>query len=681
MSFTFPGSVRISAAFAIGALVTACGGGGEADSATPGTTVSSTSGTSTSTSTSGTSTSTTDTTTSTTDTTTTTTTQDGTTAIASTGDGHTGETTVVASSTAPVTSTATSTATATAKRSSVALNLAPVTYYSPGIPTIDVMKRAGGWLTQCSSTCGTMPAGSSSWDTKEQAALDLDANGWVKSLPAASDATHRYRTVATALSANGALPLGRYIVRYDGVGTITYSGFTKSSSSTAGRDVIDLTTTGNAWMTITATNPSNYLRNIRIYLPGGACANDYTVYADSAAACNSTTGAYVPFESFPASQIWHPQFLQDIKGFRALRFMDWSQTNSTSVTSWAGRTQPGARTWAEATGVPVEAMLDLANLVGADAWLNVPPYADDNYAAQIGALAATHLTNGVSKLDLEYANETWNYAFPASNWMLAQAKAKWPQLIASGMSPYTLEANWYGERLAQVCRAAKANSTAVRCVLNGMASNAWTVNQSLSCPYAVAELGHACAKDIDVVAIAPYFGYYVSAAKLRPVVATWYADADGGLGKLFSEINGTDANGAPITPPLAAAGSGAPAGALALSKTWMVANKAVADSYGLPLWAYEGGQHLVLPSGDSDAALQSLLVAANRDPRMGAAYDRMMADWKSVGGQTFAYYSHVGKPAASGMWGLKETMSDNTNAKWLSALRMRNDKSCNWSGC
>ncbi len=292
-------------------------------------------------------------------------------------------------------------------RSSVALNLGAISYYSPEVPTIDAMKRAGGWLTQCSTTCGTLTNGASSWDTKEQAALDVDANGWIRSLPASSDTAHKFRTVSTMLSASGTLPAGRYIVRYEGTGTITYSGFKKDSSSTAGRDVIDLTTTGNAWMTISATTPGNYLRNIRVYLPGGACANDYTTYAATAAACNSTTGAYVPFESFPANQIWHPSFLQDVKGFRALRFMDWNITNTTKAAVWADRTPQAARVWTGATGAPYEAEMDLANLVGADAWINIPPFVDDDYAARMGALGATHLS-GALKLDLEYANEPWN---------------------------------------------------------------------------------------------------------------------------------------------------------------------------------------------------------------------------------------------------------------------------------
>ena len=566
-------------------------------------------------------------------------------------------------------------------RSSVGLNLTGLSYYSIETPTIDLMKKAGAWLTQCNG-CTGLPAGASAWDTKEEAALDLDANGWVKSLPAANDTTHHFRGATTALSALGALAPGRYIVRYDGSGTMNWAGgFAKvASASTPGRDVVDLTGAVNSWMTITQTDPTNYLRNIRIYPPGGACANDLTVFAPTAASCNASTGAFVAFENFPATQIWHPQFLQDIKGFRALRFMDWSLTNNVTATTWAQRTPPGARIWTAQTGVPVEAMLDLANLVGADAWINVPPYANDDYATQIGLLAKTHLT-GVSQLDLEYANEPWNYAFVATGWMLNQAKAKYATQVAQGVSPYTLVDSWYGERLSQICRALKSGDPQARCVANTQAAASWHTNQVLSCPYAAAEVGHACAKDVDVVAIAPYFGGYISGTKLRSVVATWYADADGGLNKLFQEITGKDANGNAVTAPLNAAGSGAPTGALDQSKSWMVATKAVVDTYGIAMWAYEGGQHLLVPTGDTDTGIQNLFVAANRDPRMGAAYDRMMSDWKSVSGQTFSYYSHVAPPSVYGMWGLKESMTDIANPKWVSAVKNRNLATCNWAGC
>jgi hypothetical protein len=590
---------------------------------------------------------------------------------------------VAAASTTTGTSAPASSAAAAAttpSRSGAALNLSGLDYFAAELPTIDVMKRAGAWLTQCGggTNCSGFAAGASSWDTLEESALDVDANGWIRSLPASSDTTHKYRSVASLLSAGGALPPGRYIVRYDGAGSISYSGATRSSSS-AGRDVIDITGTGNVWMTITATSPGNYLRNIRVYMPGGACANDLTVFAASAAACTSATGAYVPFESFPATQIWSPQFLQDIKGFRALRFLDWGHTNTSPAKTWADRTSPTARTWTGPTGAPIEAMLDLANAIQADAWINLPTYVNDDYAAQLGKLAGAHLT-GVSKLDLEYSNEPWNYAFGTSTWMLNQAKAKWPAQVAAGTSAYTLQDSWYGERASQVCAAAKAAYPATKCVVNGQAANSWIANQFLTCPFAAAELGRRCGSNIDILAIAPYFGGYVASSSLRPAVAKWYADADGGLSKLFQEITGLDASGKPVAAPLYAAGSNVPGGALAQIKGWVTANKAVADSFGIPLWAYEGGQHLVPASGDTDTSLIALFIAANRDARMGAAYDTMMANWQAAGGQTFAYYSHASAPSKYGMWGLKESMNDNSNAKWQAALRARGSN-CVWSGC
>ena len=701
MAFNFLNGRGVSAlAMATGILVSGCGGGsGDSGNSADEAAATSTSSTSTSTTTSTAvdSSSTTQASVSSTSSSTT-----GST-VASSGDSvtsslsgpTTGATTVVSTDPQePVTvatstgssgsgsTTATTSSPSTTTRSAAALNVSGLSYYSPESPTIDIMKRAGAWLTQCSG-CTGLPAGASAWDTKEEAALDLDANGWIKSLPASTDTTHKYRTASTMLATGGAIPLGQYVVRYDGAGTITYSGgFTKNASaSTPGRDVITLTSTANAWMTITATTPSNYLRNIRVYMPGGACANDLTVYAASASACTSATGAYVPFESFPATQIWHPQFLQDIKGFRALRFMDWNLTNSVTAATWADRTPVGARTWTAQTGVPIETEMDLATLVGADAWMNIPPYANDDYATQIGLLAAAHM-KGNSKLDLEWGNEPWNYSFTLAGYILAQVKTKWPTQVSQGVSIYTLADSWYGERLSQACRAAKTGSSQIRCVLNGQAASSWGTDQVLSCPYAATEVGHKCAKDIDVVAVAPYFGGYIGQAKLRSVVSTWYTDADGGLNKLFQEITGQDASGNAITAPLNTIDAGAaPTGALAQAKAWMVATKAVADTYGLPMWAYEGGQHLIVPVGDTDQGLLSLFVAANRDPRMGAAYDRMMSDWKSSGGQTFTYYTHIGAPSGYGMWGLKETVGDNANPKWTSALKNRNALNCSWSGC
>jgi hypothetical protein len=99
------------------------------------------------------------------------------------------------------------------------------------------------------------------------------------------------------------------------------------------------------------------------------------------------------------------------------------------------------------------------------------------------------------------------------------------------------------------------------------------------------------------------------------------------------------------------------------------------------LLAYEGGQHLTLPPGPLDESWLRLLVAANRDPRMGVAYARHLADWRSAGGHLFMFYSHVSRPGTYGFWGLKSSQAADADPKWRAALAYRDDIPCWWRGC
>ena len=591
-------------------------------------------------------------------------------------------TTTVASATDATTTTPVSLAPTSAK-GGVGTNLTPVNYYSGQYPTIDFMKKASGWLTQCATwinkDCKTSP-----WDTGEEAQLDLDANGWIKSLPATgSSAVYRY--ASTVVTSGGTQPAGKYIVLYDGQGTLGYSGVaTKSTAeSTPGRDVVNVTNgTAVFLVSVLTTSPSNYLRNIRIYAPGGACSGDMNTYVTSAAACTTGKGSYIAFENFPAGSTWFPTFAGDLKGFRTLRFMDWGMTNTNKVTSWTGRTSPTSRVWSGTTGVPIEAMFDLAKTTGADPWVNIPPYVDDDYIHQFGKLAHQNLAAGET-LNLEYGNEMWNYAFPASVWATAQAKAAFPASVAAGVDSNALTRNWYAQRLVQACTIVKgefgADASRVRCIANTQAANAWDTGEVLACPYA----GGACARSIDVVAIAPYFATYIGNASYSATVKTWYTDADGGLSKMFQEIIGNDTTAtANVIAPLSALTKSV-GGSLAMSKAMMIATKAAAAKYGKPMWAYEGGQSLLPPIGSTDQTLLNLMIAANRDARMGAAYQAMLQDWVAAGGQTFALFTDISPYNTAGFWGMRESQfaTAATSPKWKTATQWRDGTACWWSGC
>ena len=681
-------------ALAVSAALTGCGGGGgssEQDSSAVEASVTSTAPVASTSSTTATTTTTSTTTSTSTDTSaasTTSTVPDTTTQQA--GDSAVSTTTVASAGSSDTTTLAAGSApsvvSATAARSGVGTNLNQVSYYSPEVPTIDLMKKASPWLTQCTSgsgSCTGFTGTARAWDTLEEAKLDVDANGWIKSLPATSSTASTFRYATSVVMSGNYQQTGKYVVRYDGSGTVTYGGaMSKSASeSSSGRDVINVVNNGAAgWLTIQATDPTNYVRNIRIYPPGGVCANNMSVYAASATSCTSATGAYIAFENVPSTVVWHPQFLQDLKGYRSLRFMDWGQTNSTTVTSWTQRTSPTSYTWSGAAGVPVEAMFDLATAVGADPWINIPPYVDDDYVHQFAKLAHSKLAPQAT-MNLEYGNEMWNYAFPAAKWAYAQAQTLYAKQAAAGVNTWLLGTNWYAQRLVNVCQIVKtefgADASRVKCVANTQAASPYNTTTTLDCTYAAAALGKSCAKFIDAVAIAPYFGYYVGSTASQPVIANWYSDADGGLSKLFQELTGLDASGNTVAALLAQVGSGAPTGAINQASSWMVGTKAALSSYGLPMLAYEGGEHLV---PGSDPKLLTLMTAANRDARMGTAYQQMLQDWRAAGGQTFMFFTDVKTVGTSGMWGLKENQFDAAAPKWKTATQWRTS-ACWWTGC
>lgn len=567
-------------------------------------------------------------------------------------------------------------AAAAAPRTPVALNLGAWNYYQADLPTLDLMKKASPWITQCRA-CKDLPAGATAWDTKEAAQLDLDENGWVRSLPT-GQAPQRFREVATLITANGYQPAGEYIVRYQGKGTIEYNGAGRkvAERSRPGRDVVrvDNQDTSAFWLTLTQIDRQTPLHDIQIFAPGGVCSLAPGRAVDDPNSCTGSGNKFLSNEELAERQVFSPGLLTDLKGFRALRFMDWGNTNASTLASWDKRPRLAHRTWAGPDGVPVEAMLEVARLSDSDPWINLPTRADLRYATQLGLLAKERLAPG-HRLILEYTNEAWNTAFPAASWLLDEGRRSWPEAAGRAGSQDLLRHNAYAMRSVQFCQAAKAAAGAdkVLCVLNTQGAVPQQIEAVLACELARAslQLPH-CGRGVDAVAIAPYFGYTVGSRERRAEVNEWMGRPDGGLGALFKDIQGGDGDKAP---------PGRPGSALAMAKLWMTDAKRVADRYGVALWAYEGGHHLATFPGDQDTRFFGLMKAATRSPQMVRAYARMIDDWQRVGGQVFAYYKHAGMPAPWGAFGLKETYLDDASPLWREVTRQRDQLTCGWPGC
>jgi len=76
---------------------------------------------------------------------------------------------------------------------------------------------------------------------------------------------------------------------------------------------------------------------------------------------------------------------------------------------------------------------------------------------------------------------------------------------------------------------------------------------------------------------------------------------------------------------------------------------------GVPLIAYEGGQHLTGLGGvENNAAINALFDSANRDPRMGALYKTYLDAWKVSGAKLFVHWQNCGGYSKWGRWGALE---------------------------
>ena len=124
------------------------------------------------------------------------------------------------------------------------------------------------------------------------------------------------------------------------------------------------------------------------------------------------------------NQLFRDEFLNAIKPYPVMRFMDWTSTNNSNppfpgVTQWADRVQV---TDIPLAAAPWEYIIDLANRTGKDIWINIPIAATEDYIRQLALLMKNTLTNPGVKIYLENSNEVWNPGF--SQWTYNRAAAE-----------------------------------------------------------------------------------------------------------------------------------------------------------------------------------------------------------------------------------------------------------------
>jgi hypothetical protein len=351
---------------------------------------------------------------------------------------------------------------------------------------------------------------------------------------------------------------------------------------------------------------------------------------------------FYPGFDYDTKTVFLPGFLRIVAPFRALRFMDWENTNGSTLANWSDR--PAATHFGAALqGQPYEHIVELVNETGKDAWVTVPEHATDDFAHQFARFLATNLDfariqaarnqagfTTPFQLIVENSNETWNMGFTAYTTFLAAAKlapARYSGVFAGTFGPTWQSqsadlmhvAQYEADRLVQIAAIFRQEFGAVGMggsvapVLSGWAIGAAYSDEGLQ--FIKANYGDP-KTFIRYVAIAPYFG--PDDAKT------------GTLASLFASMSTN----------------------IAAADTTLQDFAKLANGFGLTIVAYEGGQGI---SGPANLTIKHL---SQHDQRMFDAYTQHFSLWKkNFGSSFFMHFSLAGTPGLPeniyqyGFWG------------------------------
>ncbi len=527
------------------------------------------------------------------------------------------------------------------------INVGDLGKLTSSIPFTDIFKISRGWFTSCEFDWSAgQPIDpdctrKTSLNTREQNILQLDGNGWVRSLPAPQDAPV-FTSVTSLWRLSDHFPTGRYVVLYDGVGIMKITGDLRMVVQRPGHIEFDLLSPKrNLKLQITRTDPGNngeYIRNIRIVPKKNE--HDYQRH------------------------VFNPDYLARVRPMHSLRFMPWTNTRSNEAVEWNQRVGIGAAHYTGDRGVPAERMVDLANAINATPWLSVPYKASDDYIRQFARMVKNRLRKD-QKVYIEYSNEVWNSIFPAATYAARKADKLWKfpyKEVKAGKRRVLLSANWYAKRSVEMCRIWKqefgGQRNRVKCVVGSLNSVSWVGKEILDCP--LWKEANGCGRHIDAYGIGPYFGDYIARKENRDTVKSWTRDSDGGKSRLFKEI----LEGGMIK-------NGPSGGAMSRLKDQLYANKKLADKYGLEMLAYEAGQHLIRydpPHTVKDPVVLNLFMSAQKDPRMREAYQRYLSTWESFGGGLMLHFYGIGQPEPKNFFGMLDHLHQPSTPKYLALM-------------
>lgn len=485
---------------------------------------------------------------------------------------------------------------------SLSYGLDEIADWSVEMPFIDLTKMGRSWRDYSGS---------------------LDEDGW----PTSGGATMLWDWSHSSYGATESRE-GRYVLSYDGSGSINMNGVSVVSSS-AGEIVFDLSGNSTWSYTISSTNSGDHIRNVSI------------VRED-----------LVPLHE--AGAIFNPDFIEVVKGARHVRYMDWMNTNNSDIESWDEWPHKDWYTWVQ--GAPVEVMVALANEIGADPWFTMPHYADDNFVRNFATYVETYLDPDL-QAHVELSNETWNFAFDQTMELVEMGQAEWSQGSVGQAGAYYVKRATEMMRIWEDVFGNEADDRLVK-VLAGQAGNTW-LSENVLLNGAIWRSNEPSnwsdpTETFDALAVTSYFGHSVvrNSSLMSSVLGMSETAAFNALNDYLLDPSNGDSVPSTIEG--------------------LREHQALADSVGLDLILYEGGQHVhhsAFIEVAGGAATEALMTNYVRSPQMAELYQVLWDGWEGLGDGPFMNFTDVGEPSQWGSWGLRASLYDtNPRAELIDSL-------------
>ena len=257
------------------------------------------------------------------------------------------------------------------------INLSGVVDWSTELVFTDAFKQSREWTVHEARD-------GAPWDSG--VSIPLQVNGFPLQIPYSNGVQPPQAVRALMLwDLQGHYPSGRYRLIVQGSGQVRLWGATSGTFQCPVDTLITVNANnGGVVLEIERSTASNPIRDVKFIFP--QYVNSYQ------------------------NQTFTTEFLNFVKDFQSIRFMDWLRTNDSPVKTWNERTLTSHYTQTKNSGVAWEYIIELCNTAQKDAWINIPHQANDDYIQQLATLLKEKLNPNL-KIYLEYSNEVWNGQF------------------------------------------------------------------------------------------------------------------------------------------------------------------------------------------------------------------------------------------------------------------------------